>query len=77
MEERVALDTSMVPDLAARVQLVKKALVAHYAGVAPAPDQMHTLPDAAIRPCCAQGAAPVNRHGKCFCRNYTPGKAYP
>lgn len=74
------LTPAEVPDLAARVAAVKAALVLHYAGVQPVKDQMHTLPDIALKPCCtAAGGGNVTPgpFTKCFCRDYTPGKSYP
>jgi len=58
----------------AEVAAVKAALAAHYNTVAPAPDQMKSLPKAKLEPCCAGGSFNKER---CICDDYVPGMAYP
>ena len=74
------LTPAEVSDLAERIASVKAALVLHYAGVQPVKDQMHTLPEVALKPCCtAAGGGNVTPgpFTKCGCRAYVPGKSYP
>jgi len=40
------------PDFYKEVQLVKEAVAKHYAGVIPVPNQLNTIPNPLLRPCC-------------------------
>ena len=58
----------------AEVAAVRAALAAHYATVAPSPDQMISLPDKKLQPCCTGG---TYKKGHCNCDLYVPGREYP
>eukprot|EP00042_Codosiga_hollandica_P058666 m.888254 g.888254 ORF g.888254 m.888254 type:complete len:519 (+) comp59927_c0_seq3:5005-6561(+) len=71
--ELTPLTPATLPQFNEIVATVKTALAAHYATVGPAIDQMHTLPDALLCPCC-EG---VNPFDSCECNIYQPGYIYP
>ena len=56
------------------IATVKAALAEHYATVAPSPDQMKSLPNKKLQPCCTGG---LYKKGNCNCDLYVPGRAYP
>ena len=56
------------------IATVKAALAEHYATVAPSPDQMKSLPNKKLQPCCTGG---LYKKDHCNCDLYVPGRAYP
>ena len=71
--EQVPLTPATLPNFYQIVDETKAALAAHYATVTPVPDQMHSLPDALLMPCCNG----VNPFDPCLCNDYQPGHVYP
>jgi len=71
--ERVPLTPETMPSYFQEIANIHAALHSHYAGMAPAADQMHTLPLPGLAPCC-NGVWPIS---SCECNSYVPGHVYP
>lgn len=71
--ETTPLTPATLPSFDAEVAAVRAALAAHYDTVAPAKDQMISVPIAPLNPCC-DGVWPT---GKCTCQRYDPSGHYP
>eukprot|EP00051_Salpingoeca_urceolata_P006577 m.86960 g.86960 ORF g.86960 m.86960 type:complete len:308 (-) comp14892_c0_seq4:56-979(-) len=71
--ETTPLTPATLPQFDALVAAVKAALEEHKKTIHNVHDEMHTLPDPLLRPCCDNGTYPF---ADCQCNEYVPGK-YP
>jgi steryl-sulfatase len=76
-EERHPLTVSTFPGFAAAVAAAQDALAAHYVTVVGAKDQMHTLPDPLLQPCCNTPTILGVTERTCECDTFAEGKVYP
>jgi hypothetical protein len=67
------LTPQTLPNFDQEVANIRQKLAEHYATMAPAPDQMHSLPDAALQLCC-NGRWPF---ASCECNIYQRGHVFP
>jgi len=64
--EQFPLTPFNFPDFDKEVQLVKEAVAKHYAGVIPVPNQLNTIPNPSLQPCC--------NYPSCSCNHPPPNR---